>query len=78
MYLRVLSSPSIFSRGTQRVKLYRCGILNKERVAMKKLTYVTPEIEYAIIANDILTESFDAGIESDVNGVPVMPDQSEQ
>lgn len=45
---------------------------------MKKLTYVTPEIEYAIIANDILTESFDAGIESDVNGVPVMPDQSEQ
>jgi hypothetical protein len=26
---------------------------------MKKLTYVTPEIEYAIIANDILTESFE-------------------
>ena len=43
---------------------------------MKKLTYVTPEVEYAIVENDILTESFDAGsAETYVNGFPITPDQ---
>ena len=44
---------------------------------MKKLTYVTPEIEYAIIANDILTESYNVGEHEteDNGGMDITPDQ---
>ena len=39
---------------------------------MKKLTYVTPEINYAIVDEDILTNSFDAGAEGGDDGVAVV------
>ena len=42
---------------------------------MKKLTYVNPEVEYAIVENDILTGSFDAGADTDVDGMPIKPDE---
>ena len=43
---------------------------------MKKLTYVTPEIKYAIVDEDILTNSFNAGVDGGDDGVevPVDPD----
>jgi hypothetical protein len=38
---------------------------------MKKLTYVTPEVKYAIVEDDILTESFNAGGDAGDDGVEV-------
>lgn len=38
---------------------------------MKKLTYVNPEIEYAVIDNDILTDSFNAGENGGDDGIEI-------